>query len=97
MRGTELAHRHLDGRHNCHGFGKGAPPRNPVSPQPTELEPFTDLQHGPFGDAHGATADERPTHVWSLTLSPSSPHTYPCGGAETHHCLSPLPMLAHWE
>lgn len=26
--GTEPAHRHLDGRHNCHGLGNGAPDRN---------------------------------------------------------------------
>lgn len=94
VQSTEPAHRHLDGRHNGHGFDKGAPPRNPVSPQPTELEPFTDLPHGPFGDAHGATADKRPTHDCSLTLSPSSPHTHTRGGAKTYHSLSSLPTLA---
>lgn len=95
MRGTELAHRHLDGRHCYHGFGKGAPPRNPVSPQPTELEPFTDLQHGPFGDAHGATADERPTRVWSLTLSHSHPPPLtPTPAAEPDSSLSVIPPHA---
>lgn len=59
MQGTELAHRHLNGRHTFHGFGKGVPPRNPVSPQPAKLEPFIEFKAWSFGDTHEATMDER--------------------------------------
>lgn len=88
MQSTELAHRHLNGRHNFHGFGKGAPPRNPVSPQPAKLEPVTEFKASSFwGHA------PRPRAMSGVSLTTSSPYIHTHDGARTH--LSPSGIPPH--